>query len=88
MTDHGAPITAETAQVILCGTDRPQAGSAPYYIAYSDLVDGYRHAWAEVGKRGHSRKVRVGRNANHPPDPRCPECHPLSNPPTGGESDD
>ena len=64
----------EKAQVILCGTDRPQAGTAPYYIGYSDLVDGYRHAWTEVSKGGHRRKVRVGRSANHPPDPRCPEC--------------
>ena len=77
-------LSAETAQVILCGTDGPQAGSAPYYIGYSDLVDGYRHAWTEVGKRGHGRKVRVGRSANHPPDSRCPECHPLNSSPGAG----
>lgn len=59
--------------VIICGTDNDQPGERPYFIGYSDMVDGYRHAWAEVDRFGR-RKIRRSRSANHPTDPRCPEC--------------
>lgn len=59
--------------VILCGSDAPQPGVEPYFIGYSDLVDGYRHAYAETDKFGRT-KIRRSRSANHPADPRCPEC--------------
>ena len=38
-----------------------------------EMVDGYRHAWTEVDRFGR-RRLRHGRTANHPADPRCPEC--------------
>lgn len=63
------------AEVIICGTDNNQPGSRPYFIGYSDLVDGYWHAWAETDRLGRT-KIRRGRTRVHPADPRCPECHP------------
>ena len=58
---------------ILCGTDNPQSGNRPYFIGYSDMVDGYRHAYAEKDQFGRTR-IRRSRTANHPADPRCPGC--------------
>ena len=60
--------------IVLCGSDLPQSGTRPYFIGYSDAVDGYRHAWTETDRVGRS-KVRLSRSANHPADPRCPECN-------------
>jgi hypothetical protein len=60
-------------EIIICGTDTPQGGIGPYYIGYSDLVDGYRHAWLDTSSR--RPVMKRGRTANHPADPRCPECH-------------
>ncbi len=60
------------ARIILCGTDNVPSGDEVYFIGYSDMVDGYRHAWRE-DSRFRSR-LRRGRNFGHPPDPRCPEC--------------
>lgn len=67
-------------RIILCGTDSPQPGTEPYYIGYTDLVDGYRHAWFD------GKKIRRGRNFGHPSDPRCPECLTRVSPPGNGES--
>lgn len=66
--------TPSVEKVLLCGTDSPQPGTAPYYVGYSDMVDGYRHAWTETDRFGR-KKIRRGRTANHPADSRCPECH-------------
>lgn len=63
-----------TEVTILCGTDDPQPGTEPYYIGYTDLVDGYRHAWLEWDKTHTCSRIRHGRNFGHPADPRCPEC--------------
>lgn len=60
-------------RIILCGSDSPQGGTGPYYIGYSDLVDGYRHAWIEEDRFGR-KKMRRGRTRSHPADPRCPGC--------------
>lgn len=60
-------------RVIICGTNDPQPGARPYFIGYSDMVDGYRHAYAETDRLGRTR-LRRSRSANHPPDPRCPGC--------------
>ena len=73
---------------ILCGTDKPQPGTEPYFIGYVDMVEGYRHAWTETDRFGKS-KVRVGRSWNHPADPRCPECRArVTAVPTKGSSDE
>lgn len=68
------------SEVILCAADSPQPGTKPYHIGYTDLVDGYRHAWTETGPGGR-KKLRHGRSPNHPADPRCPECHPQADAP-------
>lgn len=63
--------------VILCGTNSPRPGAGPHFIGYTDLVDGYRHAWTETDRFGRV-KLRLSRSAAHPHDPRCPECFPAS----------
>lgn len=47
-----------------------------YYLGYDPMASGYRHAYErEVpGSRIGKREVKVTRDANHPPDPRCPGC--------------
>ena len=71
-----APTASDgQSRVILCGTDNPQPGTHPYVIGYIDMVDGYRHAWAETNRFGRTR-IRRSRTAAHPDDPRCPECYP------------
>jgi hypothetical protein len=72
--------------LILDDADRPMVERGTYVIGYCEMVDGYRHAYeAPVGKYGHRKVVRYSRTANHPPDPRCPECHPTTTEPEGGE---
>lgn len=62
--------------MLICDASSPQAGSdRPYFIGYVEMVDGYRHAWIEESRSGR-KTLRHGRTANHPADPRCPECHP------------
>lgn len=65
MSDHTEPV-------VICGPVTA-TGKGPYFIGYSDMVDGYRHAYAETDRLGR-RKIRTTRNATHPPDPRCPGC--------------
>lgn len=72
-------------RIILCGTDNPQAGTALYFIGYTDLVDGYRHAWVETGPTGR-QEMRRGRDFGHPADPRCPECQTRVTTPEQGKS--
>ena len=62
--------------MIIDDADRPAVEGGHYVIAYGELVDGYRHAYATTtGRHGRGRKVvRYSRTANHPADPRCPEC--------------
>ena len=63
-------------RIILCDASSNQPGTTPYHIGYIEMVDGYRHAYlAPVGKYGHRTELRYSRSANHPADPRCPECH-------------
>jgi hypothetical protein len=66
--------------VILDDADYPAVEGGTYVIAYGELVDGYRHAYADPdGRRGRrSGKVRYSRTAGHPADPRCPECAALT----------
>ena len=61
--------------MILDDADHPAVEGGVYQISYTELVDGYRHAYAApVSKYGHRKVVRYSRTANHPADPRCPEC--------------
>jgi hypothetical protein len=64
--------------MILDDADFPAVEGGRYVIAYCELVDGYRHAYADPDSRRGRRsgKVRYSRRADHPADPRCPECHP------------
>lgn len=63
------------AVVILDDADHPVVEGGLYQISYGELVDGYRHAYeAPAGKYGRRTVVRYSRTANHPADPRCPEC--------------
>lgn len=64
--------------MILDDANSPAVEGGTYVIAYGELVDGYRHAYsAPVGRYGHRTVVRYSRRADHPPDPRCPECNPT-----------
>ena len=64
--------------MILDDANSPAVEGGRYVIGYCELVDGYRHAYrAPVGKYGHRTVIRYSRTANHPADPRCPECHPA-----------
>lgn len=67
---------------IVCDASSQQPGTTPYHIGYIEMVDGYRHAWTVISRSGR-RTLLHGRAANHPPDPRCPECHPPA--PTKGD---
>lgn len=60
--------------MILDDADTPAVEGGRYVIAYGELVDGYRHAY-KATVRGRT-VVRYSRKADHPPDLRCPECHP------------
>lgn len=61
------------ARVIICGTDNPQPGQQTYFIGYCDMVDGYRHAYAETNRFGRTT-IKRSRSNVHPADPRCPGC--------------
>lgn len=61
--------------MILDDADHPAVEGGRYHIAYGEMVDGYRHAF-EVAVGKYRTVVRYSRDANHPPDPRCPACHP------------
>jgi hypothetical protein len=65
-------------RIVLDDADNPAVEGGRYVIAYGELVDGYRHAYADPDSRRGRRsgKVRYSRDAGHPPDARCPECHP------------
>lgn len=62
--------------MILCDANSPAVERGHYVLSYVELVDGYRHAYADPGSRRGRRSgvVRYSRSAGHPPDPRCPEC--------------
>lgn len=62
-----------TVYVILDDADHPAVENGRYCIGYTEAVGGYRHAFYDERKR----KVRYSRTANHPADPRCPECNPT-----------
>lgn len=64
-------------RIILCDADHPAVERGLYVISYNEMVDGYRHAYADPDSRRGRRsgRVRYSRTANHPADPHCPECH-------------
>ena len=67
--------------MILDDASKPAVEGGRYVIGYSELVDGYRHAYRSPARKyGYRMEVRYSRTADHPADPRCPECHPLGDP--------
>lgn len=64
--------------VILDDADHPAVEGGRYVIPYCEAVDGYRHAYRKTSPRGYRSWVAYSRTANHPPDPRCPECNPTT----------
>ena len=56
--------------MIIDDADHPAVEGGLYVISYSELVDGYRHAFWNEDRR----KVCYARTVGHPEDPRCPEC--------------
>jgi len=61
--------------VIIDDADSPAVEGGVYVIGYSELVDGYRHAFYDSRKRSlGGQRVRYSRTPGHPPDHRCPEC--------------
>lgn len=72
-------MTAEQdgLRIVLDDADQPAVEGGVYRIAYGELVDGYRHAYASID-RFKRRVVRYSRTADHPIDPACPQCaYPL-----------
>jgi hypothetical protein len=65
---------------IIDDADYPAVEGGVYVISYNEMVDGYRHAYADPDSRRGRRsgKVRYSRTAGHPADPRCPECRTLA----------
>ena len=59
-----------------------------YYLGYSSMVDGYRHAYErEVpGSRIGRTEIKTTRNPNHPPDPKCPGCVEVKCPECGAST--
>ena len=67
--------------MILDDANSPAVEGGTYVIPYNEMVDGYWHAYkAPVGRSGFRKAVRYSRSANHPPDPRCPECATRASP--------
>lgn len=64
--------------MILCDASRPGQSKGRYVIPYGEAVDGYWHAYYVDSPNPNKRGVRYSRKANHPPDPKCPECNPTS----------
>lgn len=66
-------------RVILCDANSTPVENGRYFIGYIEAVDGYRHAYADPNSRRGRRSgaARYARTADHPADPRCPECHPM-----------
>jgi hypothetical protein len=62
--------------MIIDDAAHPAVERGKYVVPYNESVDGYRHAYKWTSPRGFRSEVRYSRTANHPPDPRCPECHP------------
>lgn len=61
--------------VILCDASNPGKGRGGLYVCpYNESVSGYRHGYRTP------KGVRWTRDAGHPADPACPECH-AANPP-------
>lgn len=60
--------------MIIDDADHPAVEGGTYVIGYSEMVDGYRHAYRVQSKYGTRSQVRYSRDFRHPPDPRCPEC--------------
>lgn len=61
--------------MILDDASRPAVEGCAYVIGYCEAVDGYWHAYWVDSPNPNKRGVRYSRTANHPPDPRCPECN-------------
>lgn len=56
--------------MILDDANHPAVEGGVYVISYTELVDGYRHAYYDPAER----RVRYSRKSDHLPDDRCPEC--------------
>ena len=69
----------------ICDSSAPGMAGDVYHLPYVEAVEGKRHGYAVEHKSritGHvSRFVEWTRNAGHPPDPKCPECHNPAPPP-------
>jgi hypothetical protein len=68
--------------MILCDSSNPGVAGDVYTLPYSEAVEGYRHGYEVRGRsritgREWSKGVTWTRNADHPEDPRCPECRAI-----------
>lgn len=88
LTNPGRPGKLPAVYLFnICDASSPGMAGDVYHLPYAEAVQGERHGWE---KRGRTRAgvewshgVQWTRNPNHPPDPRCPECHgPKLPPPT------
>jgi hypothetical protein len=69
----------------ICDSSAPGMAGDVYHLPYAEAVEGKRHGYAvEHKSRITGRRasfVEWTRNAGHPPDPKCPECHNPTPPP-------
>lgn len=54
--------------MIVCSPEQPGMDGDVYHLPYIEAVAGKLHGYAT------SRGVQWTRSADHPEDPRCPEC--------------
>lgn len=74
----------------ICDSSAPGMAGDVYHLPYPEAVEGKRHGYGvEYRSRidpGRRRSfVEWTRNPNHPPDPKCPECHAPTPPPARQE---
>jgi hypothetical protein len=69
----------------ICDSSSPGESGGVYTLPYGEAVEGKRHGYEDAGTtrtgRQWTRGVQWTRNADHPPDPKCPECHAPAAPP-------
>lgn len=70
----------------ICDSSAPGMAGDVYHLPYVEAVEGKRHAYrvehkSPISDRPARRYVEWTRNPDHPPDPRCPECHGPAVPP-------
>jgi hypothetical protein len=69
----------------ICDSSAPGMAGDVYHLPYVEAVEGKRHGYTVTHTSridGRTRSfTQWTRDAGHPPDPKCPECHSPTPPP-------